>query len=58
MDLGFNIYNERREFVICMQDDSRDNDNRKAYPGLYQFTVKIPGDLLNDSQYFVLVGLS
>ena len=58
MDVGFNIYNEKGDFVFCMSDDSRDNDNRKAYPGLYQFTVKIPGDLLNDSQYFVLVGLS
>ena len=42
MDVNFYIYNERGNCVLSTFDNSRDNDNRKAYPGIYRFTTKIP----------------
>ena len=58
MDVAFHIYDEKGNCVLTTFDNSRDNHKRKVHPGFYKFSTKIPGDLLNDSQYFVWVGLS
>tara|TARA_Y100000310_G_scaffold125735_1_gene124482 strand:+ start:73 stop:1395 length:1323 start_codon:yes stop_codon:yes gene_type:complete len=58
MDIGFNILNDRGLLVFVMGDNSRDSDNRRGRSGLFRFTGKIPGDLLNDGLYFVWASLT
>ena len=58
LDVGFQLTNERGELVMAIGDNSRDNVGRKGFVGSFQSTCKIPRDLLNNCQYFILAGIT
>ena len=60
LDVAFEFRNERGELVFISTDDSGDSasPSRARAPGFYRSTCRIPPDLLNNGQIFVLAALT
>jgi len=58
MAIGMTITNQMNINVLAMRDNSRDHIGENIYPGSYVFETMLKGNLLNEGNYKVSIGIT